>query len=115
MAGMFGARNGILNKYKKIFYEKSHIKNKFDPITADEKIMSEIFYPIIVSKAFIHDSIYKIESFSIDFPKTNYNGFVGEIINEVKPLGLLEKIFKFRSRIASFISKNYKNIISSEN
>ena len=100
LAGAFGARNGICNTLCSFnntinynicpytFFEGSNVFNLFkqslneqnDTYMIDQKFLYHYVYPKILFNTVVHASYNKYEPFAKDFPKTNYDGFIGEVI-----------------------------------
>ena len=76
LGGMMGCRNNILNKFKNKFDDY----NNCDGLYYHDMNLFEIIYPKVVDNAMIHASSFKYEKHSKDFPKSNYEGYIGEPI-----------------------------------
>jgi len=100
MACAFGARNGICNTLcvanntnnynicPYTFFKGYNIFDSFkkslnpqnDIYMIDQKFLYHYVYPAVLFNTIIHASYNKYEPFVKDFPETDYDGFVGEII-----------------------------------
>lgn len=81
LGGMFGCRNHILNKIMPEF-------NSYNFETAfntDQNFLADKVYPFVIenNNAIVHDTYLSIENFKLPFPKCNYKGFIGEIIENI--------------------------------
>jgi len=79
LGGMWGCRNGILNDI-----ESEIIKyNKGNFWQVDQNFLKEKIYPKILKNCFVHDSFFKIEVNSKQFPSERINKeFVGDVFDE---------------------------------
>jgi protein O-GlcNAc transferase len=77
MAGMWGCRNNILKPFREEF---RNFNKRGDIRDSDQVFLREIIYPKIVDKSIVHASSHKKEKHARDFPKSFYDGFVGEYI-----------------------------------
>ena len=76
---MFSVKNNKFHKFRKKFEEKL-FKSKTDNIWEDQHFLNNI-YPHIKNDSIIFDShhLYSDEKIN-SFPKTNYKGFIGDVI-----------------------------------
>lgn len=86
MAGMWGCKGDILNKYKDEFYNyiNDNINNNLtNKRNIDQIFLNECIYPSIKDYAIIHASHHKIEDNASDFPSNSIDNceFVGQIIH----------------------------------
>jgi len=79
LGGMWGCRNGILNDI-----ESEIIKyNKGNFWQVDQNFLKEKIYPKILKNCFVHDSFFKIEVNSKQFPSERINKeFVGDVFDK---------------------------------
>lgn len=79
MGGMWGARAGLLES-NWIWRSAKHYGVQKG---ADQEFLNRHIYPILKSKALIHDSFFCLESGSVKIPLTRHDGeFIGEVIDE---------------------------------
>tara|TARA_B100000214_G_C23840852_1_gene568717 strand:- start:18 stop:827 length:810 start_codon:yes stop_codon:yes gene_type:complete len=78
MGGMWGVRNGILKKYKHLI-DKINTSHDYG---ADQDWLNKKIYPNIINDVFIHDehNHHKDEKNVHKLPKTDYKGFIGEVL-----------------------------------
>ena len=112
LGGMWGARNGILNKYSKIFDRESLLNDEMDPKFVDQYFLEDHIYPKIIHSTFIHASNNKYEPWAKNFPKTDYKGFVGEIVPVFEKPPLLKKIKSLIIDLIRKLIKFYKYLIN---
>jgi protein O-GlcNAc transferase len=85
LGGMWGCREGVLNPYREIFYNKAqqdeiYVKDeKLKLYGLDQNFLNDDIYDKIVGDTMIHARYNKYEKWANDFPEISYNGFVGEI------------------------------------
>lgn len=110
MAGAFGCRNNVC-KYLYVLHNTNSIHicpvhfihgkslldkyinaiiEKNDEYMIDQKFLYSYIYPCVINNTFVHASQNKYEPFAVDFPQTDYSGFVGEVIHK---LPMASKIF----------------------
>lgn len=88
LGGMWGCRNGIVNEYKDLFIKhQNNLSNKY---LYDMDFLRRRIYKNIVNNSFVHTDIYKFEKHAKNFPKCEYKGFIGEIIEDTP---IASKIF----------------------
>ena len=73
LGGMFGARNNVLHPFKNVF--NNYAKNSDRGY--DQQFLGNIIYPYVIKISLIHASYCKYEHNTRDFPKSNYQSFVG--------------------------------------
>jgi len=79
LGGMWGCRNGILSNIKSIIDDY----NKGDFWQVDQNFLKEKIYPIIKNNSFVHDSFFKVEQNTKNFPSERINKeFVGDVFDE---------------------------------
>lgn len=78
LGGMWGARNGSLMEFKDIY--KKFISFNKNVYNYDQDFLRILYHWKIGENALVHASFNKHEKTARDFPKSNYKGFVGEII-----------------------------------
>jgi hypothetical protein len=75
LAGMWGARNGILSHIEELIHLYKNNNTKTDHKQFDQEFLAKIIYPIVKDYAFIHDPFFEGKPFP--FPR-NDKHFVGQ-------------------------------------
>lgn len=79
LGGMWGCRNKILSNIKGQI--ESYKKGNFWQV--DQNFLKEVIYPLIKENSFVHDSYFKIEKQTKNFPSERINKeFVGDVFDE---------------------------------
>ena len=75
LAGMWGARNGILSHIKEIMQLYKTNNTETDHKQFDQDFLAKVIYPIVKDRAFVHDPFFEKKSFP--FPR-NEKHFIGQ-------------------------------------
>lgn len=84
-AGMWGAKGGVINKFKDII--NNYIQNNFRTYdkSIDQHFLKDIVYPLIGENCLVHDEYYNYEPYAKSIKhdrKSNNFAFIGEAIQE---------------------------------
>jgi hypothetical protein len=96
LGGMWGARNGILRRFLPVLEKYSEMKtNKY---FHDMDLLVKEVYPHVVDDSMVHDEHFRYEAHARPFPKSDYGGFVGEVIKDCsrasRMLGDMASVFQ---------------------
>lgn len=93
LGGMWGARNGALMPFGEAF--EKYKGNRNNRYFYDMDLLAKEVYPHV--EAMVHDEYFRYEADARPFPKSDYKGFVGEVIKDCsvasKMLGDKETVF----------------------
>ena len=115
LGGMWGCREGILNPYREIFYNKAHLDEiyvkdeKLKLYGLDQNFLNDDIYDKIVGDTMIHAKYNKYEKWAKNFPETNYNGFVGETVHANDRLSLINRLRMLAYRMKYSLKNKLQN------
>jgi hypothetical protein len=80
LAGMWGSRKGILKRFLPDLEEYLGVKtNRY---FHDMNLLTERVYPFVANNCVVHDEYFRYENHAKPFPKSDYGGFVGQVIRD---------------------------------
>ena len=79
LANSFGCRNKLLVPLKNVYDNYLFSNSEF----IDREFLFDKIYPYVSKSIFAHDERFNFESDRHPFPKTNYTGFQGEVIENI--------------------------------
>lgn len=115
LGGMWGCREGILNPYREIFYNKAHLDEiyvkdeKLKLYGLDQNFLNNDIYDKIVGDTMIHAKYNKYEKWAKNFPETNYNGFVGETVHANDRPSLINRLRMLAYRMKYSLKNKLQN------
>jgi len=78
LGGMWGSRNGVLRRFLPVMEEYG--RRSTNRYFYDMDLLKDEVYPHVVETSMVHDEYFRYEAHARPFPKSDYKGFVGQVI-----------------------------------